>query len=169
MAESEYLLTCYAYETTKMTAEALGLGRAKVLINGKVVSRPAIFMKHIQGCNVVDYARELGWMHNGSFDKDEAEQWGYESPDFVEVADRINTVCLELQEYGFTCLDHMENFGNFMLDRKTGKVSAIDFSVETENEEACARAYAECYRKLAIAIPADYIDLLYKRDVLVLN
>lgn len=165
MAQREYLLTCYAYDSTGASVEALGYSHVQVILGGKLVSRPGIYLRHIDGQNCRDFARDLGWAHNARFGKNEAEMWGYDSPDFAPVADRINSVCNTLQEQGFQCLDHLENFGNFMLD-ECGKVHAIDFSYEAENVQLLRKIGPQYFHKLAIGMPSAYVEYLFNMNSL---
>lgn len=171
MAQREYLLTCYAFEKTGLAAEPLAYSNVDVPLgqDGEMVSRPALFMRHIDGMNVVDKARELGWLHNGTFDKDEAEEWGYTSPEFVAIAERILSVCEQLQSHGFQCHDHLENFGNWMINKRTGKVSAIDFSVEADNIDLLRKIKLTHFHKLFTPVPATYVEALFEYNNLGLD
>lgn len=171
-AQREFLLQCYASDMTLSAAEPLAyqvldypLGK-----RGAKVYRPTLYMRHIEGENCADHARRLGKEHNATFSEDEADEWGYTSPAFAAVADRIMAVCDNLKSHGFNCYDHEENFGNWMLQQNTGKVYAIDFSVETENEPLLRSIWESNFFRLYVPkISLEQIAMLSQFNTLGLN
>jgi hypothetical protein len=158
-AQTEYLLDMYAQsskETIGLTCEVLACGYV-MSIRNRV--RPGIWMRHVDGITAYQYAIDLGYEHNNRFNKVEAFSWGYESLLYRPLINRMNYICDALQSIGFSCIDHLENSGNFMVDRYKHMI-AIDFSMEEKymKKDIIKNVYEKYGEKLSITIPNDYID-----------
>jgi hypothetical protein len=159
-AQVEFLNAQYASKSG-YTSVVLACGTIKATVNGRTKSRPVIYMRHIEGHSVTEYATMLGQSKDGSLTKAEAFGFGYEQPEMEPVKDQMDTILTRLEEMGFSNQDLTDNTDNFRVDEE-GRVYAIDFGQNQISDKALLK---EMFKKFGHLlrynrIPTDLMDQL---------
>lgn len=176
-AQQEYLFNLYVQnhpDTENMTSEVLACGTAMIQLRGKWSSRPVIWMRHIDGMNVYEYAVSLGLALDPSLTRADALTQGYACERFAPVIYQMCEIEKALLGIGYSCWDHSTDPGNYMLTPQ-GAVYAIDFKPQKmygrikEKPGLLQTIYDQHGEALSRTIPQEYLPTLVALGLLVVD
>ena len=140
----EYMITKYvemvgSVRSTKVIAlNNVNVGIQKAYYNNKrnmpVGIRPVIWMEHIEGKTFQYYIDKAIFNAPRSLKSyNDKYDWAMQTPYILDLVVQYVDIIKNLEDMGLSCDDHHENFDNFIVQKDTNYLYAIDYSLEVDS------------------------------------